>query len=163
MKITIVCVGKIRENFYKEALAEYVKRLSRYVRLEIAEVADEKTPDGAPPAIEEQIKKKEGERILAKLKDTDFVVTLEIGGKMLSSEELASFLQKGGANSFGGGKADVAFVIGGSLGLHDKVRRRSDMALSFSKMTFPHQLMRVILTEQIYRAYKIIQGEPYHK
>ena len=159
MKISIVCVGKIKESFYREAVAEYAKRLSRYCRLEIIEVADEKTPEGASLQMEEQIRDKEGRRILEKLQEDAFVCTLEIGGKKLSSEGLAQWMEKLTV----GGTSHIMFVIGGSLGLHRSVGRRADLALSFSEMTFPHQLMRVILTEQIYRAFRIIHGEPYHK
>lgn len=159
MKISIVCVGKIKESFYREAVAEYAKRLSRYCRLEIIEVADEKTPEGASLQMEEQIRDKEGRRILEKLQEDAFVCTLEIGGKKLSSEGLAQWMEKLTV----GGTSHIMFVIGGSLGLHESVSRRADLAISFSEMTFPHQLMRVILTEQIYRAFRIIHGEPYHK
>lgn len=159
MKITLITVGKIKEKYLKDAIAEYSKRLSRYCKLEIIEVADEKTPDQASETVEEGIRAKEGERILKYIKDDMYVVTLEIGGKMLSSEELAEKI-----NSLGlAGKSSIAFVIGGSIGLGKEVLSRSDYALSFSKMTFPHQLMRVILLEQVYRSYRIINGEPYHK
>ena len=141
------------------AVDEYVKRLGRYCQLEIVEVADEKTPDGASLKEEEQIKEKEGERILKHLKPSVHVIALAIEGKGLSSEELADKMERLGV----AGTSHITFVIGGSLGLSDKVLKRSDMLLSFSKMTFPHQLMRVILLEQIYRSYRIIQGEPYHK
>lgn len=159
MKISIICVGKIKERFYSDAVSEYAKRLSKYCKLEIIEVADEKTPDGASAAVEEQIKEKEAKRILEKIKDDAFVCTLEIGGKRLSSEGLAQWMEKLTVS----GTSHIAFVIGGSLGLHASVLKRSDMGLSFSDMTFPHQLMRVILTEQIYRAFRIINKEPYHK
>lgn len=159
MRITIVCVGKVKEGFYREAVAEYGKRLSRYCKLEIVEVADEKTPDGAGPSAEEQIRRKEAGRILEKLRDDAFVCTLEIGGKKLSSEGFAGWMEKLAVS----GTSHIAFVTGGSLGLHESVRKRSDLALSFSDMTFPHQLMRVILTEQIYRAFCIMKGTPYHK
>lgn len=159
MKITIVCVGKIKEKFYRDAVEEYAKRLSRYCRLEIAEVADEKTPDGASPLLEEQIKEKEARRILEKIKEDAYVCTLEIQGKKFSSEELARWMEKLTV----GGNSHLVFVIGGSLGLHSMVSERADISLSFSDMTFPHQLMRVILTEQIYRGFRIINGEPYHK
>lgn len=159
MKITVVCVGKVKEGFYRDALAEYGKRLGKYCRLEIVEVSDEKTPDGAGPLLEEQIKEREGRRILEKLREDAFVCTLEIGGKKLSSEGFARWME----NLTVGGTSHVTFVIGGSLGLHESVSRRSDFSLSFSDMTFPHQLMRVILTEQVYRAFRIIHGEPYHK
>lgn len=159
MKITLITVGKIKEKYLKDAIAEYSKRLSRYCKLEIIEVADEKTPDQASETVEEGIRTKEGERILKHIKDDMYVVTLEISGKMLSSEELAEKI-----NSLGlAGKSSIAFVIGGSIGLGKEVLSRSDYALSFSKMTFPHQLMRVILLEQVYRSYRIINGEPYHK
>lgn len=159
MKITVVCVGKVKEGFYRDALAEYGKRLGKYCRLEIVEVSDEKTPDGAGPLLEEQIKEREGRRILEKLREDAFVCTLEIGGKKLSSEGFARWME----NLTVGGTSHVTFVIGGSLGLHESVSRRSDFSLSFSDMTFPHQLMRVILTEQVYRAFRIMHGEPYHK
>ncbi len=159
MKITIICVGKIKEKFYRDAIEEYAKRLSKYCKFEIIEVADEKTPDKASPVEEEQIKKKEAARILAKIKQDSYVCTLEIAGKQLSSTELADWMEKSAV----GGRSQICFVIGGSLGLHSSVLARSDFALSFSKMTFPHQLMRVILSEQIYRAFRIISNEPYHK
>ena len=159
MKITLITVGKIKEKYLKDAIAEYSKRLSRYCKLEIIEVADEKTLDQASETVEEGIRTKEGERILKHIKDDMYVVTLEISGKMLSSEELAEKI-----NSLGlAGKSSIAFVIGGSIGLGKEVLSRSDYALSFSKMTFPHQLMRVILLEQVYRSYRIISGSPYHK
>ncbi|HJD42892.1 MAG TPA: 23S rRNA (pseudouridine(1915)-N(3))-methyltransferase RlmH [Candidatus Mediterraneibacter quadrami] len=159
MKITVITVGKIKEKYLRDAVAEYVKRLSRYCKLEIIEVADEKTPDQAGETVEEQIRDKEGERILKYIRDDMYVITLEIGGKMLSSEELADKINMLGIR----GQSSVAFVIGGSIGLGREVLKRSDYALSFSKMTFPHQLMRVILLEQVYRSYRIINGEPYHK
>ena len=159
MKITILCVGKIREQFYKDAVAEYAKRLSKYCTFEVVEVADEKTPDKASDALNEQIKEKEGKRLLEKIKEDAFVCTLEIKGKAMESVEFANFIDDLSIH----GKSNLVFVIGGSLGLHSSVMKRSDAAISFSKMTFPHQLMRVILSEQIYRAFRIIHGEPYHK
>lgn len=159
MRITILCVGKIKESFYREAIAEYVKRLSRYCRLEIVEVVDEKTPDGASAALEEQIREREADRLLARLEEGAYVCTLEIQGRRYTSEGFAELINRVGL----GGQSHIVFVIGGSLGLHEKVRKRSDQAISFSDMTFPHQLMRVILCEQIYRAYRIIREEPYHK
>lgn len=159
MKITVITVGKIKEKYLKDAIAEYSKRLSRYCKLEILEVADEKTPEGASEIVEENIREKEGERILKLIKEDAYVITLEISGKMLTSEELADRIETLGIQ----GKSHLVFVIGGSIGLGREVLRRSDYALSFSKMTFPHQLMRVILLEQIYRSYRIINGEPYHK
>ena len=159
MKISVIAVGKIKEKYLKDALAEYSKRLSRYCKLEIIEVADEKTPDQASEAAEDLIRAKEGERILKHIRDDMFVITLEIGGKMLTSEEFADKIETLGVQ----GKSSIAFVIGGSIGLGKEVLKRSDFALSFSKMTFPHQLMRVVLLEQVYRGYRIMNGEPYHK
>lgn len=159
MKITLVTVGKIKEKFYTDAIAEYSKRLSRYCRLEIIQVQDEKTPDRASEAEERQIKEKEGRRILDQIKDGAYVIALAIDGELLSSEQLAARLDKLGVS----GQSQIVMVIGGSLGLSDEVLRRADYKLSFSKMTFPHQLMRVVLLEQIYRSYRIICGEPYHK
>ena len=159
MKITIITVGKIKEKYLKDAIAEYSKRLTKYCKLDIVEVADEKTPDNASEVVEEAIRDKEAERIMKHIKDDMYVITLEIGGKMLTSEELSAKIERLGIQ----GKSDVAFVIGGSIGLGKEVLKRSDYALSFSKMTFPHQLMRVILLEQIYRSYRIMKGEPYHK
>lgn len=159
MKITILCVGKIKEKYFSDAIAEYSKRLSRYCNLEIIEVQDEKTPDGAGEAIEQKIKEKEGKRLLSKFKDGCYHIALAINGKKLSSEGLAAKIEELGTNSVG----HIGFVIGGSLGLSNEVLKKCDMHLSFSDMTFPHQLMRVILLEQIYRSYRIISGEPYHK
>lgn len=159
MKITLVTVGKIKEKFYTDAIAEYSKRLSRYCKLEIVQVADEKTPDKASEAEERQIKEKEGERILSQIRDSAYVIALAIEGRQLSSEELADKLSQLGIS----GKSELVFVIGGSLGLSEAVMRRADYALSFSRMTFPHQLMRVVLLEQIYRGFRINAGEPYHK
>ena len=159
MKISVLCVGKIKEKFFTDAIAEYSKRLSRYCTLEIIEVQDEKTPDGAGAAIEQKIREKEGERLLSKFKDGCYHIALAIKGKKLSSEELSAKIDELGTHGVG----HIGFVIGGSLGLSDEVLKRCDMQLSFSDMTFPHQLMRVILLEQIYRSYRIISGEPYHK
>lgn len=159
MKITIVTVGKIKEKYLRDAIGEYTKRLSKYCKLEILEVADEKTPDNASSAIEDGIRQKEGERILKHITDDAFVITLEIEGKMLDSVEFSKKIEQLGIQ----GKSHICFVIGGSIGLGPEVLRRSNYALSFSKMTFPHQLMRVILLEQIYRAYRIQMKEPYHK
>lgn len=159
MKITIVAVGKIKEKFYTDAVGEYGKRLSRYCKLEILQVADEKTPEEASEAQERQIKEREGERILSQIREGAYVIALAIKGKMMSSEEMAQKLEGLGL----GGRSHVVFVIGGSLGLSESVLRRADEHLSFSKMTFPHQLMRVILLEQIYRSYRIMTGGPYHK
>lgn len=159
MKITLITVGKIKEKYLKDAIAEYSKRLSRYCKLEIVEVADEKTPDNASDTVEDAIRDKEGERILKYIKEDAYVITLEIAGKMLTSEEMAEKIDKLGVQ----GTSHIIFIIGGSIGLGREILKRSDYALSFSKMTFPHQLMRVILLEQIYRSYRIINHEPYHK
>ena len=159
MKITIVTVGKIKEKYLRDAIAEYTKRLSKYCKLEIVEVADEKTPDKASEGIEKGILQKEGERILKNIAEDAFVITLEIEGEMLDSVEFSKKIEQLGVQ----GKSHICFVIGGSIGLGDDVLKRSNYALSFSKMTFPHQLMRVILLEQIYRAYRIQMKEPYHK
>lgn len=159
MKITVISVGKIKEKYLRDALAEYEKRLSRYCKLEIIEVEDEKTPDRASETEEDQIKAKEAERILKYVKDEAYVITLEIAGKMYDSVEFSQNLQMLAVR----GVSHLQYIIGGSLGLHEKVCRRADMAVSFSRMTFPHQLMRVILLEQIYRSYRIMNGEPYHK
>lgn len=159
MKITLITVGKIKEKFYEQAIGEYAKRLSRYCKLDIVQVADEKTPDGASALVEQQIKEKEGQRILGSIKDGVYVIALAIEGRMLDSEELADKISSLGV----GGTSHIVFVIGGSLGLSDAVLKRADYLLSFSRMTFPHQLMRVILLEQVYRSYRIISNEPYHK
>lgn len=159
MKITVITVGKIKEKYLKDAITEYSKRLSKYCKLEIVEVADEKTPDNASEVVEESIRSKEAERILKYVKEDAFVITLEINGNQLSSEELASKIEKLGVQ----GTSHIIFIIGGSIGLGREVLQKSDFALSFSKMTFPHQLMRVVLLEQVYRSYRIINGEPYHK
>lgn len=159
MKITVVCVGKIKEKFFGDAIREYEKRLSRYCKLSIVELQDEKTPDGASAALEEQIKRREGERILKVLPEGAYTVALAIQGKQCSSEELAETIEKLGVN----GTSHIVFIIGGSLGLSEEVFLKADYLLSFSKMTFPHQLMRVVLLEQVYRSYRIISGEPYHK
>ena len=142
-----------------DGIAEYAKRLSRYCRLTFCQVADEKTPDRASEALNTQIKDTEGERLMKHIREQDYVIALAIDGKMVDSVELSQKIEKLGVS----GVSSIAFVIGGSLGLSDKVLRRADYKLSFSKMTFPHQLMRVILLEQIYRAYRIMKNEPYHK
>ena len=159
MKITLITVGKIKEKYFTDAIAEYVKRLSRYCKPEIIQVADEKTPENAALAVEKQVKDTEGERILRHVAEDAFVVALEIRGEMLSSEELADFIERKQVS----GTSHIQFVIGGALGLSEAVLRRADYRLSFSRMTFPHQLMRVVLLEQIYRSFRIIAGEPYHK
>ena len=159
MKITLIAVGKIKERYFEDAIREYSKRLSRYCRLEIIQVADEKTPDGASEALEEQIKEKEGRRILDQIREGAYVIALAVEGKQLDSLELAARMERLAVE----GKSQLVFLIGGSLGLSKEVMRRADFALSFSAMTFPPQLMRVILLEQIYRSFRIRAGEPYHK
>lgn len=159
MKITIICVGKIKEKFYVSAVDEYKKRLSRYCKLDIIELADEKTPEGAGTAAELAVKEKEGERILKSLRDGAYVIALAIEGNMSASEDLAKHLECLSVD----GVSHLVFIIGGSLGLDSRILTKADELLSFSKMTFPHQLMRVIVLEQIYRCFRIIHGEPYHK
>ncbi|GHH98090.1 23S rRNA (pseudouridine(1915)-N(3))-methyltransferase RlmH [Neobacillus kokaensis] len=159
MNISIITVGKLKEKYLKLGIEEYVKRLSAYAKVEVIEVADEKAPEELSGLEMLQVKQKEGERILAKISADTYVIALAIEGKMQSSEELADTLDKLATY----GKSKIAFVIGGSLGLSDEVLQRSNERLSFSRMTFPHQLMRLILVEQIYRAYRINRGEPYHK
>lgn len=159
MKITVLSVGKIKEKYLRDGIAEYAKRLGRYCKLDIVEVADEKTPDGASEAEEQQIRRTEGERLLRCVRDGDYVIALAIDGRMPDSVELSEHIERLGVQ----GRSSLVFVIGGSLGLSDDVLRRADERLSFSRMTFPHQLMRMILLEQIYRSYRIMHGEPYHK
>ncbi|WP_423408622.1 23S rRNA (pseudouridine(1915)-N(3))-methyltransferase RlmH [Heyndrickxia sp. MSNUG] len=159
MNISIVTVGKLKEKYLKQGIEEYLKRLGSYAKVDVIEVSDEKAPEELSETERVQVKQKEGERILAKINPDAYVIALAINGKLKSSEELADSLDKLATY----GKSKVAFVIGGSLGLSDEVLKRSDEQLSFSKMTFPHQLMRLILVEQIYRAYRINRGEPYHK
>lgn len=159
MKITVIGVGKVKEKFFRDAIAEYEKRLGRYCKLEICEVPDEKTPDGASESLEDTIKEKEADRILGKLPEDAYVMILDIVGKKMDSVAFGKKIEQLGIS----GKSHLVFVIGGSLGLHEKVKKRADFSVSFSDMTFPHQLMRVILLEQIYRGYRIVKGEPYHK
>ncbi|MBQ6900904.1 MAG: 23S rRNA (pseudouridine(1915)-N(3))-methyltransferase RlmH [Firmicutes bacterium] len=159
MNIQIICIGKLKEKYWTDAIAEYSKRLSRYCTLEIIELKEARLPDKASPADEENVKLEEGRSILKAIKDGTYVITLEILGKQLTSPELADKIQTLSIE----GKSNVAFIIGGSLGLSAEVSRRADYKLSFSKMTFPHQMMRVILLEQIYRGFKIIKNEAYHK
>ena len=159
MKITILCVGKVKEKFYRDGIAEFVKRLNRYCKLEIIEVGDEKTAEEASETEIRIVKEKEGERLLKNIKDDAYVVCLCIDGKQLNSEQLSEKIEKLGIQ----GTSHIYFVIGGSLGLADDVVKRANFKLSFSPMTFPHQLMRLILLEQIYRAYRIMNHEPYHK
>lgn len=159
MNISIVSVGKLKEKYLKMGIDEYVKRLGAYAKIELVEVADEKAPEQLSDAEMEIVKRKESERILAKLGDGVYVVALAIDGKMKSSEEMAADIEK--LMTYGTSK--IVFVIGGSLGLHDDVLKRADEKLSFGKMTLPHQLMKLVLVEQIYRSFRIMKGEPYHK
>ncbi|EWG12311.1 23S rRNA (pseudouridine(1915)-N(3))-methyltransferase RlmH [Cytobacillus firmus] len=159
MNISIITVGKLKEKYLKQGIDEYLKRLSAYAKMDIIEVPDEKAPEELSETEMIQVKQKEGERILAKIHPDAHVIALAIEGKMKSSEELADTLDKLATY----GKSKIAFVIGGSLGLSQEVLQRADDKLSFSKMTFPHQLMKLILLEQIYRAFRINRGEPYHK
>ncbi|CAH0237773.1 23S rRNA (pseudouridine(1915)-N(3))-methyltransferase RlmH [Priestia megaterium] len=159
MNISIITIGKLKEKYLKQGIQEYLKRLSSYAKVEIIELADEKAPENLSESEMEQVKQKEGERILAKISDDTYMIALAINGKQKSSEELAKEIDSLATY----GKSKIAFVIGGSLGLSSEVMKRSNAALSFSKMTFPHQLMRLVLVEQIYRAFRIIRNEPYHK
>ena len=159
MNITIITVGKLKEKYLKDAIDEYSKRLSRYCKLDIIELPDEKTPDNASAKEEEAIKEKEGQNILSKIKDNMFVIAMDLGGKQLSSEEFSDYIDNLGVT----GNSNIAFIIGGSLGISKAVLNRANYKLCFSKMTFPHQLFRVMLLEQIYRNFRIMKGEPYHK
>lgn len=159
MKIRIITVGKIKEAFYRDAMKEYLKRLQKYATVEIVEVADEKTIEQANQAQIDSIKQKEAQRILQQIKENSYVIALEINAKQMASEELAEYIRELGIR----GKSSIVFIIGGSLGLHDSVLERADHTLSFSKLTYPHQLMRVILLEQVYRCFRINSNEPYHK
>lgn len=159
MRISIISVGKLKEKYLKQGIDEYMKRLTAYAKVDIVEVPDEKAPENMSEAEMLEVKRKEGERILSHIGQDTYVITLEIGGKMLSSEELADKIDQLATY----GKSKIAFVIGGSLGISDAVQKRSDFGLSFSKMTFPHQLMRLVLLEQVYRGFRILRGEPYHK
>lgn len=159
MNISIITVGKLKEKYLKMGIDEYLKRLGGYAKVNVIEVADEKAPETMSDAEMLDVKRKEGERILSHISQDTYVFTLEIEGKLLSSEDLAAKMDDLATY----GKSKMAFIIGGSLGISDEVQKRSDFALSFSKMTFPHQLMRLILLEQIYRAFRINRGEPYHK
>ena len=159
MNIQIICIGKLKEKYWTEAINEYTKRLSRFCTLQITELKESRLPDKASAAEEQLVKQEEGREILKAIKPGTYVITLEILGKMLDSPQLADKLAQLSLE----GKSNLAFVIGGSLGLSEEVSKRADFKLSFSKMTFPHQMMRVILLEQIYRAFKINRNETYHK
>lgn len=159
MNITIIAVGKLKEKYLKLAIDEYVKRLGRYCKVNILELPDEKTPDNASEKEELLIKEREGKLILSKIKERSYVIALDLNGKQLSSEEFARFIHINGVQ----GNSNIVLVIGGSLGLSIDVLNRADYKLCFSKMTFPHQLFRVMLLEQVYRGFRIVNGEPYHK
>ena len=159
MNITVICIGKLKEKYWTAAIDEYRKRLKGYCSLDIIELKEARLPDKAGPAEELAVKEAEGEEILKKIKDNQYVITLEVKGKMLSSEKLAEKIETLGID----GQSNVVFVIGGSLGLSAAVSKRANFKLSFSEMTFPHQMMRVILLEQVYRAFKINRNEAYHK
>ena len=159
MNISIITVGKLKEKYLKLAIDEYSKRLSRYCKLDIIELQDEKTPDSASDKEEEQIRDREGKLILSRVRDNAYVVAMDLKGNNLSSEEFSEFISNCGVM----GNSNITFIIGGSLGLSEEVRARANYKLCFSKMTFPHQLFRVMLLEQIYRGFRIMKGEPYHK
>ena len=159
MNISVICIGKLKEKYWTQAVEEYSRRLKSYCSLNIVELKEARLPDKAGSAEELAVKEAEGDAILKKIRETDYVISLEVNGKALSSEKLADKIQNLAVN----GRSNVVFVIGGSLGLSEAVSRRADFKLSFSAMTFPHQMMRVILLEQVYRSFKIIRGETYHK
>lgn len=159
MNIAIVSVGKLKEKYLKMGIEEYVKRLGSYAKMDLIEVPDEKAPEQLSDAEMEIVKKKEGERILSKIGPDTYVIALAINGKMKTSEEMATDIE----SLMTYGKSKIAFVIGGSLGLHNDVLQRADEKQSFGKMTLPHQLMKLVLIEQIYRSFRIMKGEPYHK
>ncbi|WYK00877.1 ribosomal RNA large subunit methyltransferase H [Enterococcus sp. 7F3_DIV0205] len=159
LKIKIITVGKLKEKYLVQGINEYLKRLQSYAKVEIIEVSDEKAPENLSEAEMLQVKGKEGERILAKISDQDHVFVLAINGKQFSSEDFSKEIEQLGIH----GKSQLAFVIGGSLGLSDEVLKRSQQQMSFGKLTYPHQLMRLVLVEQIYRGFRIMRGEPYHK
>lgn len=159
MNIKVLCVGRLKERFYTEACAEFKKRISRFSQLEIVEVPDEKAPEQLSLAEAEQVKRAEGERLLSKISPGEYVIAMDLAGEQLSSVELASRLQ----SIMTGGHSRISFIIGGSLGLSPEVLRRADMRLCFGRPTFSHQIFRVMLLEQVYRSFKIINNEPYHK
>lgn len=159
MKTKIIAVGKLKEKYLKDGIAEYVKRMSRFTKFEMIELADEKTPDNASHAENQRIMEKEGNRILARVSDRDYVIVLAIEGNQFSSEKFSKTLEKAILHGY----SDIVFIIGGSLGLAPQVKSRANLLMSFGLFTLPHQLMRLILTEQIYRAFMIQQGSPYHK
>ncbi|HGQ2390729.1 TPA: 23S rRNA (pseudouridine(1915)-N(3))-methyltransferase RlmH [Streptococcus pneumoniae] len=159
MKIKVVTVGKLKEKYLKDGIAEYSKRISRFAKLEMIELADEKTPDKASESENQKILEIEGQRILSKIADRDFVIVLAIEGKTFFSEEFSKQLEETSIKGF----STLTFIIGGSLGLSSSVKNRANLSVSFGRLTLPHQLMRLVLVEQIYRAFTIQQGFPYHK
>lgn len=159
MKVKIITVGRLKEKYLVEGVKEYCKRLTNYCKLEVIEVADESIPDNASVAMEEIVKEKEGNKIVDKIKTDDYVILLDVSGKQIDSVELSKHIEQCMIN----GKSSIVFVIGGSLGHGNKILDRANFRLSFSKMTFPHQLMKLILVEQVYRAFKIMKNENYHK
>ena len=159
MKIKVVTVGKLKEKYLKDGISEYSKRISRFAKLEMIELADEKTPDRASKSENQKILEIEGQRILSKVGDRDFVIVLAIEGKTFSSEEFSKQLEEASIKGF----STLTFIIGGSLGLAQDVKNRANLSVSFGRLTLPHQLMRLVLAEQIYRAFTIQQGSPYHK
>ena len=159
MKIKVVTVGKLKEKYLKDGIAEYIKRISRFAKLEMIELTDEKTPDKASELENQKILETEGERILSKVGERDFVVVLAIEGKTFSSEEFSKQLEQASIKGY----STLTFIIGGSLGLAPVVKNRANLSVSFGRLTLPHQLMRLVLVEQIYRAFTIQQGSPYHK
>ena len=159
MNIEVVCIGKLKEKYWRDAVNEYARRLGRYCRFHITELKESRLPSNPSAADEENVKKTEGEYLLGAVKERAYIVALDVHGKQLSSEEMASGMEK----HMNAGTSEIAFLIGGSLGLSQDVLRKADSRLSFSRMTFPHQMMRVILAEQIYRSFKIIHHETYHK
>ncbi len=158
MNVSIICVGKLKEKYLKDAVAEYTKRLSRFAKLDIIELPDEKIPDKASQKEEEQVLASEGNLILSKIKASSFVVAMCVEGKLISSEELSELCEAAAMQ-----KGHITFIVGGSLGLDERVKKRADKCISFGRITLPHQLIRVVLAEQIYRAFKISNGETYHK
>ncbi|WP_373600133.1 23S rRNA (pseudouridine(1915)-N(3))-methyltransferase RlmH [Paraclostridium bifermentans] len=159
MNITVISVGKLKEKYLKLGIEEFSKRLSKYCKLDMIELDDEKCPENLSDKDMEIVKTKEGNKILSKIKNNSYVIALAIDGKNLSSEELADTI----SNLAVRGNSHITFIIGGSLGLSNEVLKRADYKLSFSKMTFPHQMMKLILLEQVYRAFRINNNEPYHK
>lgn len=159
MNIKLITVGRLKEKYLTEGIAEYTKRLSRFCKVQVVELIDEKTPENASEAQNNQIMAREGERIQAKIGSRDYVIVLAIEGKQFPSEEFAQKIEAIAVNGY----SDITFIIGGSLGLSKAIKQRANLKMSFGLLTLPHQLMRLVLIEQIYRAFMIQQGSPYHK